>query len=51
MYRLGRTDKDRNRKQTQKIQPSKRYPETGRDILRRVEQFRIAPKHPGMGRR
>ena len=23
----------------------------GRDILKREAQFRIAPKHPGMGRR
>jgi hypothetical protein len=24
---------------------------SGRDILRQEEHFRIAPKHPGMGRR
>jgi hypothetical protein len=35
---------DRNR-------PLKSVPMTGRDILRLEEHFRIAPKHPGMGRR
>ncbi len=27
------------------------FAQGGRDILRREAQFRIAPKHPGMGRR
>jgi hypothetical protein len=35
---------DRNR-------PLKSIPMTGRDILRLEEHFKIAPKHPGMGRR
>jgi hypothetical protein len=29
----------------------KSVPLNGRDILRLEEHFRIAPKHPGMGRR
>ncbi len=27
------------------------FAQGGRDIIRRDAQFRIAPKHPGMGRR
>jgi hypothetical protein len=30
---------------------SKPVPLKGRDILRLEEHFRIAPKHPGMGRK
>ena len=34
-----------------KVRPHKSVSMRGRDILRFEEHFRIAPKHPGMGRR
>jgi len=35
----------------ERAKPLKAQPLTGRDIVRRDEHFRIAPGHPGMGRR
>ncbi len=51
MYRLGRVGRHGSPKHNERIRRSKPYPTSGRDIVRRDEQFRIAPKHPGMGRR
>lgn len=34
-----------------KLRLQKSAPMSGRDILRFEEHFKIAPKHPGMGRR
>jgi len=34
--------------ETRKLKPPAK---SGRDILRQEEHFKIAPKHPGMGRR
>jgi hypothetical protein len=51
MYRLGKLPKNRDPKHTGRIHSRKSNLAGGRDILRREEQLRIAPKHPGMGRR
>jgi hypothetical protein len=50
MAKLGRYGKPRNGRPIQKQRgtaPAVR----GRDIPRREERLRIAPKHPGMGRK
>jgi hypothetical protein len=41
----------RRAKHAQKVRIQKSVPKQGRDILRFEEHFKIAPKHPGMGRR
>ncbi len=38
-------------KRSQKLKLPKSAQAGGRDIIRQDERFRIAPKHPGMGRR
>ncbi len=38
-------------RELRKVQPRRSIPVQGRDIIRLEEHFRIAPKHPGMGRR
>ncbi len=45
--KLGKRNDSRQRK----VQPRRSIPVQGRDIIRLEEHFRIAPKHPGMGRR
>ncbi len=50
-WKFGK-DSDKKRMENQeKSRMPKNQPLGGRDILRREAQFRIAPKHPGMGRR
>ncbi len=51
MYKLGKLGRDGNKRNTEKRKLPKSPTQGGRDILRRDAQFRIAPKHPGMGRR
>jgi hypothetical protein len=51
MYRIGKAGKDAKNKGQEKQKTRKSLSLGGRDILRREAQFRIAPKHPGMGRR
>ncbi len=51
MYHLGKPGKPQDQKRKDRINPPKPYAASGRDIIRRSEQFRIAPKHPGMGRK
>jgi hypothetical protein len=51
---MSKNDKIRGRREeSRKAGMSKAKPpvRSGRDILRQEEHFRIAPKHPGMGRR
>jgi hypothetical protein len=50
MYRFGKKEK-RGPRHTERLQTRKSTLRGGRDILRREESFKIAPKHPGMGRR
>jgi len=49
MSKVGRFLK--SEKNQPKVRPQKSVPLKGRDILRFEEHFKIAPKHPGMGRR
>jgi hypothetical protein len=51
MYRLGKPGKPKDPKRKDRINPAKPYLAGGREVIRRSEQFRIAPKHPGMGRK
>jgi hypothetical protein len=50
MYRFGKVGKKPDSKTRDRLPPARALG-SGRDILRRDEQLRIAPKHPGMGRR
>ncbi len=51
MYRFGKVGKKPDPKAKDRLPPARAYAASGRDIIRRDEQLRIAPKHPGMGRR
>ena len=51
MSRNGRSVRRFELRRANRIRPVRSVPLTGRDILRLEEHFRIAPKHPGMGRR
>jgi hypothetical protein len=51
MAKRGKFASKAERKHRQKAMLSKSGPTSGKDIFRREEHFRIAPKHPGMGRR
>ncbi len=51
MYKLGKSGKDPAKKGLEKNLMRKSLSQSGRDIIRREAQFKIAPKHPGMGRR
>jgi hypothetical protein len=51
MRKNGKSGKREEAKRPRKVQPRQSTPVQGRDILRFEEHFRIAPKHPGMGRR
>ncbi len=51
MSKNGKSGKRSELRRLERNRPSKSVPMTGRDILRLEERFRIAPKHPGMGRR
>jgi hypothetical protein len=51
MYKIGKNGKEGDRRKNEKRKLPKPPSQGGRDILRREAQFRIAPKHPGMGRR
>ena len=51
MGKTGRFGKQDAMKRRPKLQPHHSVPVKGRDIIRLEEHFRIAPKHPGMGRR
>jgi hypothetical protein len=50
MSRTERFGKQDDPKRQRKLRPQRSVP-AGRDIIRLEEHFRIAPKHPGMGRR
>ena len=51
MRKSSKVGKRDDRKQLLKMQPRHSVTVQGRDIIRLEEHFRIAPKHPGMGRR
>jgi hypothetical protein len=51
MYRFADAGKNAGSRKSDKQKTRKSVFRGGRDILKREEQFRIAPKHPGMGRR
>jgi len=51
MGRNARYGKYGNAKRKQRVHVQKSIPMQGRDILRLEEHFKIAPKHPGMGRK
>jgi len=51
MARTGMPRKQPDRKRKERALLLKSRLMSGRDIFRREEHFRIAPKHPGMGRR
>lgn len=51
MYKNGKSKKNAGSHKMDKGKAPKSISLGGRDIIRRDEQFRIAPKHPGMGRR
>jgi hypothetical protein len=46
--KFGRND---DPKRLRRLRPQRSVPMQGRDIIRLEEHYRIAPKHPGMGRR
>ncbi len=49
---MSRNGKSRRpAKHPKDLRPQKSVVKRGRDILRFEEHFKIAPKHPGMGRR
>ncbi len=50
MGKIGRFGKQGDSKRPRRLKPQRSVP-TGRDIIRLEEHFKIAPKHPGMGRR
>jgi hypothetical protein len=49
--RTGMIGKYQNKKRIERDMLLRSRPISGRDIFRREEHIRIAPKHPGMGRR
>jgi hypothetical protein len=51
MSKGGRFGKLDDQKRLRKLRPQRSVPMQGRDIIRLEEHFKIAPKHPGMGRR
>ena len=48
--KFGRQDESKRQRGERRLKPQRSVP-TGRDIIRLEEHFKIAPKHPGMGRR
>lgn len=51
MRKIGRFNGRREETRVAATRKGKPPARSGRDILRQEEHFRIAPKHPGMGRR
>jgi hypothetical protein len=51
MSKNGKSSRRFELRRVDRARPLKSVPLSGRDILRLEEQLRIAPKHPGMGRR
>ncbi len=51
MSKNGRFSRRSELRRVERSGAPKSIPLKGRDILRFEESFRIAPKHPGMGRR
>jgi hypothetical protein len=51
MSKTGKSGRRFEQRRVDRNHPLKSVPTTGRDILRLEEHFKIAPKHPGMGRR
>ena len=51
MNRNGKFGKQGEPKGLRRLRPQRSVPVQGRDIIRLEEHFKIAPKHPGMGRR
>jgi hypothetical protein len=47
----GKFGKQDGAKRPRRLRPQRSAPVQGRDIIRLEEHFKIAPKHPGMGRR
>jgi hypothetical protein len=50
MAKNGKFGRQGDSKRLRRQKPQRSVP-TGRDIIRLEEHFKIAPKHPGMGRR
>jgi hypothetical protein len=50
MNKNGRFGRQDDPKRLRRLKPQRSVP-TGREIIRLEEHFKIAPKHPGMGRR
>lgn len=51
MSKNGRFGRQDGLKRLRRLRPQRSVPMQGRDIIRLEEHFKIAPKHPGMGRR
>jgi len=51
MSKNGKVSRRSELRRVERSRAPKSAPLKGRDILRFEESFRIAPKHPGMGRR
>lgn len=51
MARTGKPGKHPNKNSKETTMLLRTRLMSGRDLFRREEHFRIAPKHPGMGRR
>ena len=51
MARTGMLGKHPNKKRKERTMLLRSRLTSGRDMFRREEHIRIAPKHPGMGRR
>lgn len=49
--KFGKDAEKKRMEKMEKVKSRKLQAMGGRDIIRREAQFRIAPKHPGMGRR
>jgi hypothetical protein len=50
MSKNGKFGKRDDPRRLRRLRPQRSVP-AGRDIIRLEEHFKIAPKHPGMGRR
>ena len=51
MSKNGKFGKQDDPRRLRRLRPQPAGPVQGRDIIRLEEHFKIAPKHPGMGRR
>jgi len=51
MGKNGKYSRQDESRRQRRLRPQRSVPMQGRDIIRLEEHFKIAPKHPGMGRR